>query len=118
MAGPIPFEHWRSRTEAALEFRKTMSPREIAERMGLSVNAVSGLLASAAQKGHRQRVAYGRTTPAALPPRPVPEAGHAVQIILPPHQFAALIAEARRQNLTPAQLARKAVTALIQKEAK
>ena len=100
MAGSKPFEQWPSRTAAALDMRaKGWTTSQIAGRLGVSANAVSGLLASAQHKrkhsglGTPKRPAHRAET---VTPRPMQaEAGHTVSIIMPAHTYARLIDAAR-----------------------
>lgn len=120
MSGPKPFEQWPSRTAAALDMRaKGWTIPQIAGRLGVSANAVSGLLASAQHKrkhsglGTPKRPAHRIETAA---PRPMQaEAGHTVSIIMPAHTYARLIDAARAATKTPAEFVKHAVlTALLE----
>ena len=122
MSGPKPFEQWPSRTAAALDMRaKGWTIPQIAGRLGVSANAVSGLLASAQHKrkhsglGTPKRPAHGTET---VSPRLTPsEAAYTVSIIMPAHTYARLIDAARTAAKTPAEFVKHTVlSALLEGE--
>ena len=118
MSAPKPFEQWPTRTAAALDMRaKGWTVPQIATRIGISANAVHGLLSSAISKRGRSGVlSASKLAPASASRLAAVEGGHTVQIILPPRDYARLIDAARREAMTPGEFVKTITLAELEGE--